>query len=154
MKRLVFFELLDLAGRVYIVVRYSDRVSLGKRSFTDEEQQKGLTLVFTSRMAIQWDGEGITATLVFGAQPHKCFIPADDVIAVYSPDLQTQFTSTPRQMSAEQPADERKHTMEPASIKGGPRRAAIRSENAERGRLIEVDFAARLAKNSGKEDGA
>ncbi len=91
LKRDVFFRFIELVGRVYIHVRYSDSVILGRRGFVGEERNKGLVLVLNSKMNLTWDDDGIRTTLLFGSAPEKCFIPADDVIAVYSPELGAQF---------------------------------------------------------------
>lgn len=91
LKKYVFFEFLNLAGRAYLLVRHSENVILGNRGFTSEEKNDGIVLVFNSKMNFLWDEYGITATLVFGTSPQKCFIPVDDVVAVYSPELGAQF---------------------------------------------------------------
>jgi hypothetical protein len=50
LKKTVFYELLNLAGRVLIVVRYSESVSVGNRGLLPEEKENGLVLVLTCRM--------------------------------------------------------------------------------------------------------
>ncbi|MCL4536359.1 MAG: hypothetical protein M1610_02040 [Nitrospirae bacterium] len=106
LKKYVFFEFLNLAGRAFVVVRYSDNVILGNRGFTAEEKENGIILVFNSRMNFLWDDYGITATLVFGTSPQKCFIPVDDIAAVYSPELNAQFVTSPQltTVNSQQPA--------------------------------------------------
>jgi hypothetical protein len=94
LKREVFFRLLDLAGRVYIQVRYSDAVRIGRRGFLAEEKEEGLVLVLNQKMKFTWDDEGIHTTLLFGTAPEKCFIPAGDIVAVYSPELGAQFVTS------------------------------------------------------------
>ena len=37
----LFYDLLNDYGRVYIIVKHSERTSLGKRGFSDEEKEKG-----------------------------------------------------------------------------------------------------------------
>ncbi len=96
LKKHVFFELLNLAGRVFILVRYSDNVVLGKRGFTAEERENGIVLVFNPKMNFAWDEYGITVTLVFGTSPQRCFIPLEDITAIYSPELNTQFITAPQ----------------------------------------------------------
>lgn len=105
-KKHVFFEFMNLAGRVFVLVRYSDNVILGSRGFTAEEKENGIVLVFNSRMNFLWDDYGITVTLVFGTSPQKCFIPLDDIIAVYSPELNAQFVTSPQlpTVNSQQPA--------------------------------------------------
>lgn len=91
LKKYIFYETLDLAGRVFVIVKYSDNVSLGKRGFLPEEREHGLVLVFNRQMNFGWGDSGITATLVFGGSLQKCFIPEDDMVAIYSPELNIQF---------------------------------------------------------------
>jgi hypothetical protein len=95
LKKQIFFEMLDLAGRVFILVRHSDNVVIGKRGFLPEEKEKGLVLVFNKEMNFQWDQSGISAKLVFGATAEHCFIPDDDILSVFSPELLAHFTVSP-----------------------------------------------------------
>ncbi|MBZ0156588.1 MAG: hypothetical protein K8I29_10340 [Alphaproteobacteria bacterium] len=94
LKKHIFYEFLQSAGRVFILVRYSDKVTLGTRGFTAEERDNGIILVFNNRMNFSWDEYGISVTLVFGTSPHRCSIPADDITAVYSPEMGAQFVVT------------------------------------------------------------
>jgi len=96
LKKKVFHEILDIVGRVFIVARYSEHVIIGKRGFTEEEKKDGLVLVFNVHMSFAWDESGISSTLVFGTTPQKCFVPAEDIVAIYSPELQCQFISAPK----------------------------------------------------------
>ena len=126
LKRHIFYELMDIAGRVFILVRSSENVVLGKRSLTPEEKKNGVVLVFKSGMKFKWDDYGITATLVFGNLPQKCFIPAEQIEAVYSREVNAQFIVLPvRDSVLEEPA-------------GGPARIEVSSEPA--GKIIKVDF--------------
>ena len=95
LKKHIFFELLDLAGRVFILVEYSDAVLIGERGFLREEREEGLLLVFNRAMDFAWNNEGISASLGFGAKTEKCFIPPDSIISVFSPDLHAQFSMSP-----------------------------------------------------------
>jgi stringent starvation protein B len=95
-KMRVFFDLLNLVGRVYVIVRYSEEVHLGNREFSDQEMENGLILVFNAKTNFTWKDDAIEAKLVFGAGPQKCYIPAEHVVAVYSPELNTQFVVTYR----------------------------------------------------------
>jgi hypothetical protein len=95
LKKQIFFEMLDLAGRVFVLVRHSDNVLIGKRGFLPEEKEKGLVLVFNKEMNFQWDESGISARLIFGATPEHCFIPNDDILSVFSPELFAHFTVSP-----------------------------------------------------------
>jgi hypothetical protein len=98
LKRTVFFGMLELADRVFIVVQHSENVVIGNRGFTEDEMKKGLVLVFNSRMQFSWDDSGVSTTLVFGTTPQKCFIPIDDVMVIYSPELNAQFMAGPLQL--------------------------------------------------------
>lgn len=98
LKRDVFYRLLNAAGRVYVHVRHSDNVAIGRRGFKGEEREAGLDLVFNSSMRFEWNDHGIDCTLVFGATPEKCFFPSEDVVAVYSPELGVQYISDPSEL--------------------------------------------------------
>ncbi|GAB4406854.1 MAG: hypothetical protein OHK0032_02000 [Thermodesulfovibrionales bacterium] len=126
LKKTVFYGMLDLAGRVFIVVRYSDNVVIGNRGFTMEEIKNGLVLVFNQRMNFSWDDSGITASLVFGTSPQKCFIPVDDIVMIYSPELNSQFITT-SQPSKDEPKD-----------KGGPRRSG--APGTDHAKVVQFDF--------------
>lgn len=91
LKKQIFYDMLELAGRVFIVVRYSDRVVIGNRGFLPEEKEKGIVLVFNKMMNFEWSESGISATLGFGPKTEKCFIPPDEIFAVFSPELSAQF---------------------------------------------------------------
>jgi hypothetical protein len=96
LKKHTFFEIMDSVGRVFIVVAYSDDVMIGKRGFSPEEKEKGLILVFNSQMRFHWEDDvAIKANLVFSPHVHKCYIPIDNVVAIYSPELKVQFVSEP-----------------------------------------------------------
>jgi hypothetical protein len=97
LKRYIFFDFMDKTGRAFVLVRYSENVMLGNRGFTKDEMQNGIILIFNSRMKFTWDDYGISATLVFGTSPQKCFIPPADIIAVYSPELNAQFVTSQAQ---------------------------------------------------------
>ena len=49
LKKHVFFELLDMAGRVFIHVRYSDDVLIGNRGFLAEEKEKVIKVDFSKK---------------------------------------------------------------------------------------------------------
>lgn len=93
LKKTVFYEMLNMAGRVFILVRYSDNVIIGDRGFTHDEKGNGIVLVFNQEMNFSWNETGITASLVFGSSPQKCFIPAEDIMMIYSPELNSQFVT-------------------------------------------------------------
>jgi len=101
LKRDVFFRLLEMVGRVFIIVRHSDSVEVGRRGFLDKERENGLVLVFNKKMKFLWDDDGIHATLVFGTSAEKCFIPPKDIISVYSPELKVHLVVTPEDKMAE-----------------------------------------------------
>ncbi len=91
LKRHIFYELLDLSGRVFVVVRNAENVIIGNRGFLPEEEEKGLILVFNKGMKFQWDDFGIDARLVFGTTPQHCIVPAEHIMGVYCPELNSQF---------------------------------------------------------------
>lgn len=91
LKRHTFFEILELAGRVFVIVDYDENVIIGKRGFLPEEKERGIVLVFNSKMKFSWDDNLISATLVFGNSPEKCYIPVNAVAGVFSPDLRIQL---------------------------------------------------------------
>ena len=124
LKKHIFFELLDRAGRVFLLVRYSDDVLIGERGFLPEEKEKGLVLVFNRKMNFDWTEHGISARLGFGTKTERCFIPPDSIISVFSPDLGAQFSASP-------------HEQGPAQTKqAGGKRSSPSKE-----KVIKVDFA-------------
>jgi hypothetical protein len=147
LKRHIFFDFIDKTGRAFILVRYSDDVVLGNRGFTAEEKENGIILVFNSRMNFLWDDYGITATLVFGTSPQKCFIPADDIMAVYSPDLNAQFMASPQPaagagaLSRPQPIESQKDSEKSVSKIEPKRGQKTKTQKDEKqGHVIKVDF--------------
>jgi hypothetical protein len=141
LKKYVFYELLHIAGRVFILVRYSEHVILGKRSLTSEERENGIVLVFKDGMNFQWDEYGITATLVFGNTPQKCFIPADDIAAVYSSELNAQFIVFPQ--------DGKMQDFKSGSSSKAEIPAEVPAEFPEN--VIKVDFTKRQKKHDSAE---
>ncbi|MCL5023116.1 MAG: hypothetical protein M1497_07095 [Nitrospirae bacterium] len=119
LKKTVFYEMLDMAGRVFIVVRYSENVTIGNRGFTHEEKQNGIILVFSRSMNFSWGDAGIASSLVFGTSPQKCFIPPEDIIAIYSPELNSQFI-TALQPSIEMPGKKEDAAGPEQEEPGGP----------------------------------
>jgi len=93
LKKQVFYEMLNIVGRVFIAVRYGENVVIGKRGFLPQEMEKGLVLVFNQKMNFTWDDVGITTTLAFGTTPEKCFIPQESIITIFSPELNAQFSA-------------------------------------------------------------
>jgi hypothetical protein len=137
LKKHVFYELLHIGGRVFVLVRNSEHVVLGNRGFTPDERENGIVLVFNTGMNFQWDDYGITATLVFGSSPQKCFIPVDDITAVYSSELNTQFIVLP--MSGK--------------IQDFQAESTVRAEgtSVSAGNVIKVDFTKRQKKDNPAE---
>lgn len=132
-KKDLFYRLLDDAGRVFIHVRPSMELEIGRRGLLGEELNNGLTLVFNSHMNFDWGEYGIEVTLVFGTTPEKCFIPTEAIEAVYSPELKVQLLLEqgevgPDQKGKQVPGDREK----PSEHKG----VISKSE----GNVIEVDF--------------
>jgi len=92
----LFYDLMNDYGQVYIVVKYSESSTIGKRGFTEEEKKKGLILIFNQKnyKDLQWAEDGsIIATLGFGANNslEKCFLHCDDIVSVFSPDARIKF---------------------------------------------------------------
>jgi hypothetical protein len=100
LKKRIFFDMLDLAGRVFILAHYSPDVVIGNRGFLPEEREKGIVLVFNRRMDFEWGTAGISAKLVFGAVTHECFIPLKSVMSIFSPELSAQFSTSQEQPSS------------------------------------------------------
>lgn len=83
-------------GRVFVVIKQSERTVIGSRGFTDEEKENGLVLAFNSKnyKTLQWTEDGsIITTLGFGSanKVENCFLHSDDIISVYSPDAKIKF---------------------------------------------------------------
>ncbi len=123
LKKHVFFELLDMAGRVFIHVSYSDDVLIGERGFLTEEKEKGLILVFNTGMKFEWNEQGISATLGFGTKTEKCFIPPESITSIFSPELNAQFSVAPA-------------TKEAVKGKAAVQKAGFQSKE----KVIKVDF--------------
>jgi hypothetical protein len=92
----LFYDILNDYRKVYVAVRHSENTVIGMRGFSDEEKKKGLILVFNqgNYKNLAWTEDGsIKATLGFGAgnKPEKCFIHADDIVSVFSPDAKIKL---------------------------------------------------------------
>ena len=91
----LFYDLLNDYGKVYIIVKYSDKTTIGNRGFSAEEKEKGLVLVFThnNHRRMHWTEEGnIVVAISFGNNRlENCFIHHDDIIALYSPDAMVKY---------------------------------------------------------------
>jgi len=114
LRKQVFFDMLNLAGRVFVAVGYGDDVVIGKRGFLPQEKEKGIILVFTQKMNFTWDEGGITATLVFGTTPEKCYIPQGRIMTIFSPELNAQFSTFPQHEASVQHA-EKEESRKPAA---------------------------------------
>jgi stringent starvation protein B len=123
LKKDIFFEFLNLVGKTYILVQYSENVILGNRKFTEEEKSNGIVLVFNTKMNFLWDDYGISATLVFNTSSQRCFIPVNDIVAVYSPELNAQFITAPNKSLDRPLVDNNK-----------------KISKTSKGNVIEVDF--------------
>lgn len=106
LKKTVFYEMLNMAGRVFILVKHSGKVTIGSRGFTQEEMENGIVLVFNQTMNFTWDNAGISAALAFGAAFQRCFIPADDIVMIYSPELNSQFVTASKPQEKEKAFDD------------------------------------------------
>ncbi len=111
LKKYIFHELLNITGRVFILVKYSDDVFIGERGFLPEEKEKGLILVFSRQMAFEWSDQGISALLGFGTKSEKCFIPNGNIMSVFSPELNAQFSVHPsvQKFDKKNRTEEKKH---------------------------------------------
>lgn len=92
----LFYDILNDYGKVFMVVKYSDKTRIGARGFSDEEKHKGMILVFNQRNNnnLVWAEDGsIQTVLGFGAnnKPEKCFIHADDVVSIFSHDAKIKL---------------------------------------------------------------
>lgn len=92
----LFYDLLNDYGKVYLVVKHSERSIIGKRGFTEDEKKNGLVLVFTRNnyRNLHWSEDGcLHAQLGFGAvnRPEPCVLHADDIVAVFSPDARVKY---------------------------------------------------------------
>ncbi len=92
----LFYDLLNDYGKVFLVVKYSEKTIIGRRGFTDEEKREGMVLVFNNKnhKNLQWLEDGsITATLGFGLSNRQeaCFLHSDDIVSVFSPDAKVKF---------------------------------------------------------------
>jgi len=92
----LFYDILNDFGRVFVVVRYSDRTVIGNRGFSDDEKEKGMILVFTlkNHRSLFWNEDGsISVKLSFGVQNRleECFLYCDDIVALYSPDARIKL---------------------------------------------------------------
>jgi len=88
----------------YVVVRYSDAVRIGTRGFLGSEKESGLILVLNTKMRFSWEDDILECRLVFGSEPHTCTIPADHIVAIHSPELETQLVVAGNPESKEPPA--------------------------------------------------
>ncbi|MDI6745156.1 MAG: hypothetical protein QMD07_07250 [Thermodesulfovibrionales bacterium] len=92
----LFYDMMNDYGRVFVVIKQSERTLIGNRGFTDQEKENGLVLAFNSKnyKTLQWTEDGsIVTTLGFGANNkiENCFLHSDDIISVYSPDAKIKF---------------------------------------------------------------
>jgi hypothetical protein len=97
LKKQIFYDLMNIVGRVFIAVSYGEDVIIGRRGFLPQERERGLVLVFNRKMNFTWDDVGITTTLAFGTTPEKCFIPQESIITIFSPELNAQFSILPKE---------------------------------------------------------
>ena len=91
LKKNAFHAFIEDAGRVFVHVKPSDKVLIGKRGLLPEEKKNGIVLVFNNKMNFALDSHGISAKLVFGTTPEDCFVPLSEIIAVFSPELGAQL---------------------------------------------------------------
>ena len=132
LKKHTFFSLLGEAGRVFVQAMPSDDAVLGTRGFLPEEKEKGIVLVFNGGMNFNWGEHGISARLVFGTAAQECFIPADDIIAVFSPELGARLIMEPKAKGVPGQPSRAQETPEPPGMLNGGQE--------ENGKLIKVNF--------------
>ena len=137
LKKHTFYELLNLAGRAYILVKYSKNVKVGSRGFLPEEKERGLVLVLNSKMNFIWDDYGITTKLAFGNSIQKCFIPIDDIIAVYSLELNSQLVIGPQPVSE---ANVPRKKQEDFNSEGKTEEPSSQEEKGKKKKVVRVDF--------------
>lgn len=92
----LFYDILNEYGRVFVVIKHSERTVIGSRGFIDEEKKNGLALAFNNKnyKTLQWTEDGsIIAALGFGAvnKIENCFLHCDDIVSVYSPDAKIKL---------------------------------------------------------------
>jgi hypothetical protein len=90
----LFYDIWNDFGSVYLHVKHSNRTSIGKRGFIEEEKKQGLILVFNSKTnnTLDWDAEGnLTCVLAFGARKEDIYVHHDDLLGVFSPEAGVQF---------------------------------------------------------------
>jgi hypothetical protein len=90
----LFYDIWNDFGGVYLLVKHSDKTTIGKRGFTEEEMKRGLILIFNNKTnaALNWDGDGnVTCVLAFGTRKEDVYIDHDDLLGVFSPEAGVQF---------------------------------------------------------------
>ena len=135
LKKEVFSRLMEISGRVFILVRHSERVIIGHRGFTEDEKEKGITLVFNRDMGFVWDETGISATLSFGSTAEKCMVPSSDIVAIFSPEAGVQMLFDPSRLEAVTNGSETEDENE-----GGIKHEAPHVEDGTDDKVIRVDF--------------
>lgn len=90
----LFYDLWNDFGSVYLIVGHSDRTTIGRRGFTEEEKKQGLVLVFNTKTntELQWDDDGnLSCVLAFGSRKENVFIHHDDLRGLFLPGAGIQF---------------------------------------------------------------
>jgi len=104
----LFYDIWNDFGSVYLIVKYSDRTSIGKRGFTEEEMKQGLILVFNNKTnaTLNWDAEGnLSCILAFGTRKEDVYIHHDDLQGVFSPEAGVQFLRGDLNKESEPPTE-------------------------------------------------
>ncbi len=151
LKKDVFNDLLELLGRVFIVVGYAPDVVIGRRGFLPEEKERGIILVFNSSMDVAWHGDVLSARLVFGETPEDCLIPAERIVAIYNPDHNVQFIAAPESAGAGVPEETGEMTGERAPAEEADAPETPDASGPDASRVVEIDFSKRKARK-GKDD--
>jgi hypothetical protein len=128
----LFHDIWNDFGGVYLLVKHSDKTTIGKRGFTEEEMKRGLILIFNNKTntTLNWDGDGnVTCVLAFGARKEEVYLDHDDLLGVFSPEAGVQFL---RSDVSIEPAE----TPEPA-VEHGDKKQVVSMSNFKKRKSTE-----------------
>ncbi len=140
LKELVFCEIINMTGRVYVMVRYSEKVKLGNRGFTKGEKDRGIILAFNQQMNFNWSEGAINAKLSFGTTVEKCYIPSGDIVMIYSPDINIRFVADVNEAEIAKIFTVDKPVTDSLSKDDVPAKRLENSNIKGGAKVIEVDF--------------
>lgn len=92
LRKSVFYNILDMAGKVYIVVKYSEESIL---PWTKKHIKEGsMSLVFnqSNYKNLVWTNSRVNVVLGFSDTTMQCTFPSKDIIAIFSPQLNIHFS--------------------------------------------------------------